>query len=94
MDSSHCLFSLADGGWSSWSDWSSPSVTCGSETVIRYRECNNPTPEGGGAICGGTEALYEQQRVSYRTIEHEERCGKLDSANEWFSALHYLYQIF
>ena len=61
-----------------WSEWSLPSTTCGSETVVRYRECDNPSPEGGGIICGGTEAIYQQQKVSYKTIEHEERCGKFE----------------
>lgn len=64
-----------DGGWSLWSEWSSPSASCGTEVVVRNRECNNPVPSGGGAICGGTEALYDQQSISYMTYQHENKCG-------------------
>ncbi|XP_015916972.2 properdin isoform X1 [Parasteatoda tepidariorum] len=43
-----------DGKWSSWSQWSSCSVTCGQGgSIHRYRSCNNPPPSGNGRPCDG-----------------------------------------
>ncbi|XP_062599842.1 coadhesin-like, partial [Saccostrea cucullata] len=42
-----------DGGWSSWTDWSSCSVTCGSGQETRTRTCNRPAPLYGGRSCDG-----------------------------------------
>lgn len=42
-----------DGGWSSWSPWSSCSVSCGQGRKTRVRTCNNPEPEYGGRKCSG-----------------------------------------
>ncbi|XP_048205878.1 complement component C8 alpha chain [Perognathus longimembris pacificus] len=39
----------ADGHWSCWSSWSE----CRRGTQERRRECNNPTPQNGGAQCSG-----------------------------------------
>ncbi|KAL0269384.1 UNVERIFIED_CONTAM: hypothetical protein PYX00_007138 [Menopon gallinae] len=49
-----------DGGWSSWSNWFSCSLQ-GTQTTedngdrckCRTRQCNNPTPQNGGAPCSG-----------------------------------------
>lgn len=38
-----------DGSWSCWSPWSA----CTAGTQERRRECNNPSPENGGASCPG-----------------------------------------
>ena len=48
---------LVDGGWS---DYSSTSSSC-STTCERgvTRECNNPSPCGGGNDCNGPSANYE-----------------------------------
>ncbi|GFU99567.1 hemicentin-1 [Trichonephila clavipes] len=44
-----------DGGWSSWSQWSPCTVTCGIEgSNLRYRSCNNPPPAAEGKPCEGT----------------------------------------
>lgn len=42
-----------DGGYSSWTDWSSCSATCGGSIQLRYRSCNNPVPQYGGLPCFG-----------------------------------------
>lgn len=49
---------LVHGSWSSWSEYSSCSRTCGGGITYRKRECNNPRPAFGGRDCEGegTEA--------------------------------------
>lgn len=42
-----------DGGWSSWEEWSSCSVSCGVGVHSRSRSCTNPAPLGGGKDCSG-----------------------------------------
>ena len=43
-----------DGGWSSWTPWTSCSADCGEGTKTRTRECNQPPPSDGGAFCRGS----------------------------------------
>ncbi len=50
---------LVHGGWSNWGSWGSCSMTCGWGTQVRYRYCNNPTPEHGGDTC--PEASWSEQ---------------------------------
>ena len=42
-----------DGGWSTWTDWGSCSVTCGVGLMKRQRQCDNPVPSGFGQSCSG-----------------------------------------
>lgn len=42
-----------DGGFSEWRAWDVCSVTCGTGTQTRTRDCTNPTPANGGADCTG-----------------------------------------
>ena len=47
------IFTL-DGGWTSWSSWTSCNVTCGGGVKSRSRSCTNPKPSNGGAVCSGS----------------------------------------
>ncbi|XP_063817506.1 A disintegrin and metalloproteinase with thrombospondin motifs 14 isoform X2 [Pseudophryne corroboree] len=61
----HCIWKTPeqiysqDGGWSSWSRFSSCSRTCGGGVRSRSRQCSNPPPVYGGRDCPG--ATYEYQ---------------------------------
>lgn len=47
---------MINGGWSSWSLWSSCSVTCGGGRQSRVRTCTNPAPANGGKDCKGASS--------------------------------------
>ncbi|XP_066930663.1 coadhesin-like [Clytia hemisphaerica] len=49
-----------DGGWSSWSGFSSCTLSCGSGTQYRTRACDNPSSQYGGKYCEG----YEREEKS------------------------------
>jgi len=53
---------ISDGNWTTWSNWTSCSVTCGNGTQSRMRQCANPTPSNGGTTCIGDDA--QQQTCS------------------------------
>ena len=59
-----------DGGWGSWSSYSTCSRTCGGGTKSKYRNCNNPKPAHGGARCRGSSS----QSKSCNTQECGPRC--------------------
>ena len=43
------------GEWGSWTEWSSCNTTFGEGVRERRRQCDNPAPACGGAICPGEE---------------------------------------
>ena len=49
---------LVNGNWTSWSPWSSCTVSCDggitTKNRTRTRSCTNPTPESGGQPCSGS----------------------------------------
>ncbi|KAI3365153.1 hypothetical protein L3Q82_010244, partial [Scortum barcoo] len=47
------------GGWTSWSEWSLCSKSCGGGLLSRQRECSNPAPQNGGKPCAGDAVDYE-----------------------------------
>lgn len=54
-----------DGNWGPWSPWSFCAITCGSGTISRSRNCDNPKPNNGGDICSGN-ANEEQNCLNER----------------------------
>lgn len=49
---------IVHGNWTSWSDWSTCSVTCGSGVHRRNRSCTNPAPLHGGDECPGVDKEF------------------------------------
>ncbi|XP_061667105.1 thrombospondin-2-like [Syngnathoides biaculeatus] len=47
------------GGWTSWSEWSTCSKSCGGGLLMRERKCSNPAPQYGGKLCVGEISDYE-----------------------------------
>lgn len=43
-----------NGGWASWTNWSTCSATCGGGRQTRTRTCTNPSPSNGGSSCTGS----------------------------------------
>ncbi|XP_006825050.1 uncharacterized protein LOC102803094 [Saccoglossus kowalevskii] len=54
----HSTGCSVDGSWNKWSPWSSCSSGCGEGRAYRNRQCNDPPPMNGGAVCTG-KALEE-----------------------------------
>ncbi|TRY60195.1 hypothetical protein DNTS_003804, partial [Danionella cerebrum] len=50
---------MVHGSWSSWSDFSPCSRTCGGGITHRRRGCNNPRPAFGGSFCEGQDTEAE-----------------------------------
>ncbi|XP_066912653.1 uncharacterized protein [Clytia hemisphaerica] len=44
-----------NGGWTSYTDWTSCSQTCGGGTQTRRRYCRNPVAQDGGRVCSGQD---------------------------------------
>eukprot|EP00121_Abeoforma_whisleri_P015481 Awhi_evm1s14261 len=44
-----------DGDWTSWSQYSGCSVSCGDGTKSRSRSCTSPPPQYGGTPCAGQD---------------------------------------
>ena len=50
----HCMCFFhrpVEGNYTTWSDWTSCSTTCGVGIKMRNRTCANPTPQFGGKSC-------------------------------------------
>ena len=42
-----------DGGLSEWSQWGECTVSCGTGSQTRSRDCSHPAPQYGGNDCSG-----------------------------------------
>ncbi|CAH1270966.1 HMCN1 [Branchiostoma lanceolatum] len=51
------------GKWSSWTEWSKCSATCGRGERIRTRSCNKPEPQYGGNSCLGDSSQVQACRI-------------------------------
>lgn len=50
-----CLSAPVNGGWGSWSPFSSCPVTCGVGLQVSNRKCDSPAPKHDGQRCHGEE---------------------------------------
>ncbi|XP_078539094.1 A disintegrin and metalloproteinase with thrombospondin motifs 7 [Lissotriton helveticus] len=72
-----------NGGWGSWSLWSTCSKTCGAGVQYAERQCSNPTPKYGGKYCLGERKRYRicntkpcgKDKPSFRHMQ----CSRFDS---------------
>lgn len=55
-----CHYFTVDGAWTSWNNWGSCTVTCGSGSQSRARTCTDPSPQYGGADCAGDTSEFKQ----------------------------------
>ena len=53
FQSRYIFFSLVDGGWQAFSDWSNCTARCGGGTMTRSRDCTAPVPKNAGRKCQG-----------------------------------------
>lgn len=59
-DTGH-FFSATDGNYTTWSDWSECSTTCGEGKQSRSRTCTSPPPKHSGKNCSELGAADDTQ---------------------------------
>nr|XP_043882163.1 A disintegrin and metalloproteinase with thrombospondin motifs 13 isoform X3 [Solea senegalensis]XP_043882164.1 A disintegrin and metalloproteinase with thrombospondin motifs 13 isoform X3 [Solea senegalensis] len=74
---------VVHGSWSSWSEFSPCSRTCGGGVRHRTRQCNNPRPAFGGNDCQGpdveAELCHQQQSCEHTQVDFiAEQCSQTD----------------
>ncbi|XP_061586202.1 A disintegrin and metalloproteinase with thrombospondin motifs 13 [Cololabis saira] len=73
---------VVHGSWSSWSESSSCSRTCGGGVTLRTRQCNNPRPAFGGNDCQGpdieAELCHQQACEGTQLNFMAEQCSQTD----------------
>ncbi|XP_028269597.1 A disintegrin and metalloproteinase with thrombospondin motifs 13 [Parambassis ranga] len=73
---------VVHGAWSSWSESSFCSRTCGGGVTLRMRQCNNPRPAFGGNDCEGPHIeaeLCHQQPCEHTQLDFmAEQCSQTD----------------
>lgn len=72
-----------DGGWASWSEWSTCTRTCGSGVQSAQRDCDNPLPVHRGRYCLGERRRYRVCNPSPCALEQPSfrdlQCSHFDS---------------
>ncbi|XP_072179240.1 uncharacterized protein [Diadema setosum] len=66
-----CSNNTCDGGWSTWSPWSSCNATCGGGVVVRSRACSMPPPSNGVVDCEGDSIEVEECNADPCPIDGE-----------------------
>ncbi|KAM6945168.1 A disintegrin and metalloproteinase with thrombospondin motifs 13 isoform 2-T2 [Lycodopsis pacificus] len=73
---------VVHGSWSSWSEFSPCSRTCGGGVTHRTRKCNNPRPAFGGNDCEESDIeaeLCHQQPCEHTQLDFmAEQCSQTD----------------
>ncbi|XP_067376870.1 A disintegrin and metalloproteinase with thrombospondin motifs 13 [Channa argus] len=73
---------VVHGSWSSWSEFSLCSRTCGGGVTHRARQCNNPRPAFGGRDCEGPDVdaeLCQEQPCERTQLDFmAEQCSQTD----------------
>uniref|UniRef100_A0A665WVY0 Uncharacterized protein n=1 Tax=Echeneis naucrates TaxID=173247 RepID=A0A665WVY0_ECHNA len=73
---------VVHGSWSSWSEFSPCSRTCGGGVTHRTRQCNNPRPAFGGNECQGADIdaeLCHQEPCEHTQLDFmAEQCSQTD----------------
>lgn len=72
-----------NGGWASWSEWSTCSRTCGAGVQSAHRDCDNPVPSHRGKYCLGERRRYRicntspclHEQPSFRSLQ----CSQFNS---------------
>ncbi|XP_018525002.1 A disintegrin and metalloproteinase with thrombospondin motifs 13 [Lates calcarifer] len=71
---------VVHGSWSSWSEFTTCSRTCGGGVTHRTRQCNNPRPAFGGNDCQGPDIeaeLCHQQPCEHTQLDFmAEQCSQ------------------
>ncbi|XP_067939915.1 coadhesin-like [Watersipora subatra] len=71
-----------NGGWSSWSPYSSCSKSCGGGVRTRTRTCTNPRPANGGQFCSGASTQSDRCNTQGCQIN-----GEWTSWSNWSSCI-------
>ena len=53
-----------NGGWSSWSNWTECSSSCGAGAKAKFRFCINPKPHRGGESCHGKNVVIKSCKIA------------------------------
>ena len=53
-----------NGGWSSWSNWTVCSSSCGAGAKAKFRLCINPKPRHGGDSCHGKNIIVKSCKIA------------------------------
>ena len=76
---------LVDGGYSSWTEWSQCSASCGGGRQHRFRTCTDPAPENGGIDCTHLGESTEWQDCN-NEVCHEMDSHEMEDSSSMYSS--------